>query len=630
MKTILPLLSLLIEWGTQASAENLVLEVKMAEMTPRLTIKGISKGTARIEFSENLSGPWTTWSNVLVTLEGATLLDLTPGSAWRFYRAVTDPNPIQPEGFIWIAPGTFSMGSPLSEPGRNFDETQHQVMLNEGFWLSDHEVTQAEYQAVMGFNPSHFKGLLDHPVERVSWNDAVRYCQTLTERERAGGRITGQQAYRLPTEAEWEFAARAGTQGPLAADLVEIAWYSDNSGMMTRPVKSKGANGWGLYDTIGNVWEWCWDWYGDYPTASVRDPLGPYYGDARVIRGAVWVDDGWFGLANGGLATGGARLANRGKKAPDYQSLDLGFRTVLGPILPGQTIAPSITLPPDSGIWETGQTASFFAKGFGTPPLRYQWELNGLDLVGEVRETLMITNVQQANAGDYRVKVSNPLGTVISAAAKLTVIPAPVVPGGFVWIRPGTFVMGSNDPERRWDEFEHVVSLTKGFWLSDHEVTQGEYQLVMGINPSHFKGDNYLPVESVSWNEAVVYCQRLTERERLAGRITAHEAYRLPTKAEWEYAARAGTVGPRHGTLEEIGWYSANSSGSTHLVRKKLPNAWGLYDMLGNLMEWCSDWYGSDAQGNQKDPQGPGSGSTRVLRGGSGKHAAQFARSAAR
>ncbi|MBM3903475.1 MAG: formylglycine-generating enzyme family protein, partial [Verrucomicrobia bacterium] len=145
--------------------------------------------------------------------EGVVLVDLTPGSVRRFYRTVADPKPAGPSGFVWIPPGTFVMGSPSSEEGRYADEVQHTVTLTQGFWMSDHEVTQSEYQAVMGNNPSVFKGDLNRPVEQVSWDEAVLYCQKLTERERAAGRITAQQAYRLPTEAEWEYAARAGTTG---------------------------------------------------------------------------------------------------------------------------------------------------------------------------------------------------------------------------------------------------------------------------------------------------------------------------------------------------------------------------------------------------------------------------------
>ena len=169
------------------------------------------------EFTNKIHGPWTSWTSVTVGAEGTVLVDLSPGSAARFYRAVAEQGSAGPTGFVWIAPGTFVMGSPLSEAGRDSDEAQHTVTLTQGFWMSDHETTQAEYEAMMGDNPSFRKGG-SLPVEQVSWDDAVAYCQKLTERERAAGRIAAQQAYRLPTESEWEYAARAGTTGARYGD----------------------------------------------------------------------------------------------------------------------------------------------------------------------------------------------------------------------------------------------------------------------------------------------------------------------------------------------------------------------------------------------------------------------------
>jgi formylglycine-generating enzyme required for sulfatase activity len=184
--------------------------------------------------------------------------------------------------------------------------------------MSDHEVKQAEYEAVMGSNPSSFKGDLNRPVEQVSWSDAVLYCQKLTERERGAGLITVRQAYRLSTEAEWEYAARAGTTGARYGELAAIAWWSGNAGNATHPVKQKAANAWGLYDMLGNVWEWCGDWDGGYPTGSVTDPTGPSSGSLRVGRGGSWDIGARF-----------VRSAIRGRWDPDIRGSHLGFRPVL-------------------------------------------------------------------------------------------------------------------------------------------------------------------------------------------------------------------------------------------------------------------------------------------------------------
>ena len=286
------------------------------EMVPKLTVEGPAGSNARVESAASLSGPWTMWTNVTVGAEGTVLVDLSPGSAARFYRAVAEQRPVGPTGFVWIVPGTFVMGSPVSEPDRDSDEAQHTVTLTQGFWLSDHETTQREYLLVMG-SISLWKGE-SLPVERVSWDEAVAYCKKLTERERAAGRITAQQAYRLPTEAEWEYAARAGTTGARYGEVEAIAWHEGNSKKQTHVVNQKAANAFGLHDMMGNVWEWCSDWSEGYPTGSVTDPTGPSSGSNRVNRGGSWNDD-----------ARNVRSANRDRLGPGVRSYDLGFRPVL-------------------------------------------------------------------------------------------------------------------------------------------------------------------------------------------------------------------------------------------------------------------------------------------------------------
>jgi len=192
--------------------------------------------------------------------------------------------------FVWLPPGSFLMGSPPEESGRH-EETQHGVTLTRGFWLAVHPVTQAQWRAVMGHNPSRFVGD-DRPVENVSWRD----CRDFWERL---GRGDG-RAYRFPTEAEWEYACRAGTAGPfhsgavLDATAANFDARGDRGGSTERfrgattPVGAFAANAWGLHDMHGNVYEWCADWYGDYPAGHVRDPLGAADGEFRVLRGGSW------------------------------------------------------------------------------------------------------------------------------------------------------------------------------------------------------------------------------------------------------------------------------------------------------------------------------------------------------
>jgi formylglycine-generating enzyme required for sulfatase activity len=211
--------------------------------------------------------------------------------------------------------------------------------------MGKYEVTQGEYLALTGNNPSFFTTNdfsgnpidpdLNRPVELVSWKDATDYCATLTQRDRVAGRISTNSVYRLPTEAEWEYACRAWTStrfsfgdDPGYTNLTNYAWDDDNSGRMTHPVGQKLPNPWGLYDMHGNVWEWCQDWFGLYPGGIAVDPQGPATseddGASRVIRGGIWY--GWSGSARY------CRSAFRYDRHPiDWNIFFIGFRVVLAP-----------------------------------------------------------------------------------------------------------------------------------------------------------------------------------------------------------------------------------------------------------------------------------------------------------
>ena len=218
----------------------------------------------------------------------------------------------------WCPPGTFLMGSPSSEEGRYDGETQHRVTLTKGFWMGETEVTQGLWTKVMGDNPSDFKSGGDHPVENVSWND----CQEFLSKINAQAPVAGFE-WRLPTEAQWEYACRAGTTGPYAGTgwLDDMGWYDENSGNATHRVGTKKANAWGFFDMHGNVWEWCADGYGSYPSEAVTDPTGAFSGSDRVSRGGSWI---YFAR--------GCRSASRYIFDPGYRSIFLGFRVALVPV----------------------------------------------------------------------------------------------------------------------------------------------------------------------------------------------------------------------------------------------------------------------------------------------------------
>lgn len=224
---------------------------------------------------------------------------------------------------LWVAPGTFTMGSSTDEPERNKAEgPTTQVTFSRGFWLGKTEVTQAQYEAIMGKNPSTFKNVGPAaPVENVSWLDAMAFCRKLNEREAATGRLPEGFTYTLPTEAQWEFAYRAGTTGAYPGDVVALSWNAGNSNGTTHVVAGLKPNPWGFYDLPGNVLEWCYDWYGDYPGGAVTDPTGPARGYYRMARGGSW---------RTGVQL--ARSAARAGGSEGRQDYTIGFRLALAPI----------------------------------------------------------------------------------------------------------------------------------------------------------------------------------------------------------------------------------------------------------------------------------------------------------
>jgi formylglycine-generating enzyme required for sulfatase activity len=484
--------------------------------------------------------------------------------------------------FMPIASGSFMMGS---ENGEDNEKPVHRVTFAQPFWMAKTEVTQAQYQQIMGGIPSHFKGS-DLPVKHVSWHDAMSFCKKLTERERQAGRLPEGYEYTLPTEAQWEYACRAGTTGDNAGDLDAMAWYSSNSGDKPHPVAAKRANEWGLFDMHGNVWEWCVDdWHDSYDGAPSDDSRrGDGSGSYRVVRGGSCYDDASI-----------CRAAFRSGDGPDGRFGIQGFRPALSSVRSNE-----------SALSHTEVRTP--ATDVGTADVQVE-----------------------PKAGELR-KVD--LGNGVSM--------------DFMPIASGSFMMGSENGEDN-EKPVHRVTFAQPFWLAKTEVTQAQYQQIMNSNPSEFVGFD-LPVETVSWHDAMSFCKKLTERERQAGRLPEGYEYTLPTEAQWEYACRAGTTGDYAGDLDAMAWYyensgdkrldddswslvdAAESNSQTHPVGTKRANAWGLYDMHGNVFEWClDDWHRSyDGAPSDGSQWGDESDSDRVNRGGSWFNGASNCRAASR
>ncbi|MDF1811676.1 MAG: formylglycine-generating enzyme family protein [Verrucomicrobiales bacterium] len=221
----------------------------------------------------------------------------------------------------WIPAGKFTMGSPPGEEGHNPNqETQVEVRMTRGYWIGKYEVTKGEYKKLTGINQSSFGRLSeDGPVDKVSWNEAVAFCKALSEREKS--KLPEGWAYRLPTEAQWEYACRAGEKGRFCGDNIdEVGWYKANSEGSPQEVGKKKANAWGLHDVHGNVREWCQDWMTGELEGG-RDPDGPSSGTARAVRGGCW-----------NYPHGASRAAQRSGQLPTDKVYDLGFRVVLSPL----------------------------------------------------------------------------------------------------------------------------------------------------------------------------------------------------------------------------------------------------------------------------------------------------------
>ncbi len=530
---------------------------------------------------------------------------VTPGTDFDIFASLPYDEMVYVEG------GTFLMGAqPSSSSQPNYDSSRgsdespvHAVTLS-SYYIGKYEVTQALWEYVMMYSgsaadgstmtaveggpwlgyikPSSPYGLGDnYPAYWVSYNDIVNYFLPRLNQ------ITGKN-YRLPTEAEWEYAARGGqqeeytrTQGTSGIyykyagsyTIDDVAWYSSNSNSTTHSVGGKAPNALGLYDMSGNVQEWCRDIYDDYSSASVTDPSGPTTGPACVNRGGGWNSEPHY-----------CRVSNRGNGMSSNRSNVLGFRLVLGVELPEPEPEVSIEDPVyDQMVYVEGGTFRMGARYTDFP-------LENYDSEAYLNESPV-----------HKVTLSS-------------------------------FYIGKYEvTQRLW---EYIMNYS-GKVADGSTMSAVGSDPWLGTNPSstYGVGDNY-PAYYVSYSDIVDYF--LPRLNQITGK-----SYRLPTEAEWEYAARggqkdeytctqgvSGTYYKYSGSnaIEDVAWYSSNSNSTSHPVGTKQANALGLYDMSGNVWEWCSDWYGSYSSTSVTNPTGPTTGSYRVSRGGCWNDGAVYCR----
>jgi formylglycine-generating enzyme required for sulfatase activity len=576
------------------------------------------------------------------------------GLAWRVRDTATQME------MLLVPAGTFTMGcTPSNQNGCSPNENPtHSVTLTQSFYMGRYEVTQSQWVARMGNNPSAFQGAsypdaANRPVESVSWVQIPGYLTA-----------TGM---RLPSEAEWEYACRAGTTTAFNNGSSDestagmIAWWGNNSGGETHAVGGKAANALGLYDMSGNVWEYANDRYEStyYSVSPSTNPPGPASGSSRVLRGGSFRAYSPYEVRSSYRAGGGG--------PPDqslFTSKTIGFRvardvvlalsvssvsptsgstlggtaiTITGVNLIGAssvtvggvaatsvvTFSPtSITAVTPAGAAGTTSVAVTTADGTATLTNGFTYGLpaSWATVIEQYVDAAVVTNVAMRNA----ITASGLPWRVRDTATQMEMLLVPA----------GTFTMGCTPSNQNGcspnENPTHSVTLTQSFYMGRYEVTQSQWVARMGTNPSYFQGNGYpgaanRPVDSVSWTT-------------IQGYLTA-TGMRLPSEAEWEYACRAGTTtafnngSSDDATVGTIAWYGTNSSDQTHAVGGKAANALGLYDMAGNVWEWVNDWYYDGSYYSvspSTNPPGPVSGSARVLRGGSWRFDAYTVRSSYR
>ena len=599
-----------------------------------------------------------------------------------------------------IPAGTFMMGSPNGEKGRSSNETQHEVTLTQDYYIGVFECTQRQWELIMGSKPSYFNNLecyTTRPVERVSYN-MIRGETSPDEGWPRYGHIVEDMSFMerlqtktglmfdLPSEAQWEYACRAGTTTALNSGnasseyyLKEVARCGYNSGFQTGSsglqnwTDAKGTakvgsylpNTWGLYDMHGNVGEWCLDWYSDHKETPMTDPVGSFSGSSRVVCGGSWKD-----------STGSCRSAYRISLSSSLSSdtYATGFRIAYlhnsSPIVSNILNISSGKWRLENDEWNDSKTSitttagehvisykDINMLGYINPPSQHMILEAGHvykhinDYIQDENEYVVVDLSPGPDAVSYPVRWSNTPPDLDDDTCRTTEL----------WLRrikAGSFIMGSPEEEvgRGSNETLHKVILSQDYFIGVFECTQRQWELVMATNPSHFKKYEYYmtrPVDNVSFNKIR---NNNIDSSSFIGKLQARTGlnFDLPTEAQWENACRAGTMTALNSgenltsstsdtKMAEVGRYKHNGGNNsingspdtgTAKVGSYLPNAWGLYDMHGNVMEWCLDYHTSDdyESGTAIDPNIYifSAYSHRVFRGGSYNNDAGSCRSATR
>lgn len=488
---------------------------------------------------------------------------------------------------VEVEGGTFMMGATSEQGSDGYDSEKpiHEVTLS-SYCIGQMEVTQELWQAIMGNNPSRFLGDLNRPVDFISWDDCQRFIERLNN-------LTNKQ-FRLPTEAEWEYAARGGKRSMRykyagGNSIDEVAWYNNNSDNTSHSVGMKKPNELNLYDMSGNVWEFCQDWFDYYGEESTNNPMGPSLGSMRVLRGGAWNDIEW-----------GCRVSYR-KNTNQWNAVNgiFGLRLALDIDSTKFSLSKTVVEIEDGECLSIG-----ILNGRGNYTVYGDSTIVRNKIYGERLElTGMKEGITSIIVEDNETKAQATITAIVDAPVTRS-FTVNGVTFRMIRVKGGTFTMGPST---------HLVTLSD-YYIAETEVTQELYRAITGTNPSSnvsgTSGDKYKrPVEQVNFTDILYFLQLLNYK--------ANVTFRLPTEAEWEFAAIGGNKS--HGYMfsgsnvaNDVAWYNV----STQVVATKTPNELGLYDMTGNVAEFCSDWWAYLSSEPETNPIGPSTGTYRVIRGG--------------
>ncbi len=508
-----------------------------------------------------------------------------------------------------VGGGSFIMGANHDDQAYEDEKPSHEVVLD-NYYIGETEVTQGLWYAVMGSCPAFNLGD-EKPVDGASRDDCLEFIARLNV-------LTGMQ-FRLPTEAEWEYAARGGraSQGNIfsgSSRIEDVGWSDSNSGNATHDVKSKSPNELGVYDMSGNVWEWCSGYKGKYSSSKETNPKGPASGFFVVYRGGSAL-----------VPSRRCRVSARYADASDFKGNCNGMRLCLD----GDNVLTAmfeVKAPqPAEEVKPAVQEPVAKADPATTPKPKAESKPKSSDNVVTIPAPVSIKESPVTVIADTMAVAPEEVASTVAVFRhpKNRTCSVNGVKFNMVYVEPGEFMMGATPEQTDFDADQtpaHLVKISNAYFMGETEVTQELWQAVMGNNPSTYNDNLQLPVETVSWDD----CQRFIKRLNALTGLT----FRLPTEAEWEYAARGGNrteVNQYSGSyeLDVVAWYGENSEGFTKEVKTKAPNELGLYDMSGNVWEWCNDWFRFYSPDAVTDPKGPETGYFKVFRGGSWSYPAR-------